>query len=77
MEVWYMPELSKNTTTWKHFWNKENSKITYWGFTYRICMEPAEVILIVDRKSLQEISLRTQQNDGEREARLTTQTSVE
>lgn len=35
-------------------------------------MEPAEVILIVDRKSLQEISLRTQQNDGEREARLAT-----
>lgn len=35
-------------------------------------MEPAEVILVVDRKSLQEISLRTQKSDGEREARSAT-----
>lgn len=77
MEVWYMPELSKKYHNMETLGNKENSKITYWCFTYRICMEPAEVILIVDRKSLQEISLRTQQNDGEQEARLTTQTLVE
>lgn len=40
-------------------------------------MKPAEVILVVDRKSLQEISLRTQQNDGEQEARLAAQTLAE
>lgn len=60
MEIWHMPELSKNTNNMETLRNKENSKITYWCFTYRICMEPAEVILIVDRKSFQEISLRTQ-----------------
>lgn len=32
-------------------------KATYRCFTNRICMKPAEVALIVDRKSFQEISL--------------------
>lgn len=34
---------------------------TYWCFTHGVWMEPAEVVLVVDRKPLQEIPLRSAQ----------------
>lgn len=43
-----------------HYSISATNKKTYWCFTHRVCMKPAEVILVVDRKPLQEISLRSQ-----------------
>lgn len=50
-------------TTWFYLSTLRTNKITHRCFTYRVCMEPAEVIFVVDRQSFQEISLWTQQKN--------------
>ncbi len=55
------PKWHPELTTW--FYLLRTNKITYRCFTYRVCMEPAEVVFVVDWQSLQEFSLRTEQEN--------------
>lgn len=53
-------------------WNRS----TYWCFTHRVCMEPAEVILVVDWQSLQEIPLWIQERHEQKHVYVPTVTNV-